>query len=192
MYHIKNDKRSKRSAETIYHALRSLIREKPFEMILVRDIVERAEIGRSTFYRNFDEIVDVLRMRCDQVLDELMVYVTTYHQKAYSQENGAMLKPILRYFYLDSEIIELLMQANRIDIFQDAFRERSRPNQAQLAQKNQVPIKHIAYVAEIRINILIAILTQWIKTGKREAPDELADSLKVIIYDLIPSIVQLL
>lgn len=37
--------------------------------------------------------------------------------------------------------------------------------------------------AEIRINVMIAIVTHWVKTGKRQAPDELADTLKTMLND---------
>ena len=71
MYHIKNDRRAKRSAETIYEALVKLMGEKRFADIRVTDLVEQAQLARATFYRSFDVQEDVLRWRCDQVLDEL-------------------------------------------------------------------------------------------------------------------------
>ena len=192
MYRIKNDRRSERSVESMYDALRSLIREKPYTTISVRDIVERAGVSRSTFYRNFDVIGDILHMQCDQVFDELAAYLTSYRRETDSHEHGDMLVPILRFFYLHSEIIDLLMQANRIDLFQRAFRTRSQPIQARLAADEEIPLDYVAYVAEVRINVLIAILTHWVSTGKRHAPDELADTLKAILYSKITTIAQLL
>lgn len=178
MYHIKNDLRAKRSAEIIYQALVTLMDEKPFETIKVNDIVARAEIGRSTFYRNFDLIEDVLRMRCDQVFDELVSYMVAYRQENNQLENTLMLKPLLRYFYLNSDIVTHLLRAQRLDILQETFQERAFRFQELIAKQLQVSETHLAYIIKIRISIMCTILAHWVETGKREAPDELADTLK--------------
>ena len=178
MYHIKNDQRAIRSSRMLYEALAQLIRERPYNSITVTHLVETAQLGRTTFYRNFDEIEDILQMRCDQVFDELLAYLVAYRQEDRSDEPGKMLKPLLRYFYLNSDIIDILLRAKRIDILQDSFRKRSQWIQASVAQQLQISEEYAAYGAEIRINIMIAIVAHWVKTGKREAPDELADKLK--------------
>ena len=185
MYHIKNDQRAKRSSQMLYEALAILMHEKPFGTISVKELVDTAQVGRATFYRNFDEIEDILRMRCDQVFDELITYVVAYRQEDRSHEPSKLLKPMLRYFYLHSDIIDLLLQAKRIDILQDSFRERAQGIRAQVAQQMQLSEEYMAYSAEIRINVMIAIVIHWVKTGKRQAPDELADNLKAMLDNMI-------
>ena len=185
MYRIKQDQRTIRSSQLIYDALATLMREKPFTKISVTNIVETAQVGRTTFYRIFDEIEDILRMRCDQVFDELIAYFIAYRQENRARELGTLLKPMLRYFYLHSDIIDLLLRAKRIDILQDAFRERSQAIQAQLGQQMQVADEYVAYAVEVRINLMLAIVTHWVKTGKRQAPDELADTLKAMLNNMI-------
>lgn len=185
MYRIKQDQRTIRSSQLIYQALATLMREKPFIKISVTNVVETAQVGRTTFYRIFDEIEDVLRMRCDQVFDELIAYLIAYRQEGGSLESGTLLKPMLRYFYLHSDIIELLLRAKRMDILQDAFRERARGIQQQISQQMPFAEEYLAYGAEIRINVMIAIVAHWVKTGKRQAPDELADTLKVMLNNMI-------
>ena len=191
MYHIKNDQRAIRSSRMLYDALAQLIRSQPYNTISVTQLVEAANLGRTTFYRNFDEIEDILRMRCDQVFDELVAYIVAYRQEGGSPEIGSQLKPLLRYFYLHSDIIDLLLRAKRMDILQDAFRERSQAFQALAAQQLQVTDEYIAYSVEMRINLMIAIVAHWVKTGKRQAPDELADNLKAMMNNMI-SVDQLL
>ncbi len=185
MYHIKQDQRAQRSAETIYNALVTLMNDQPYDTIKVSDIIRQADVGRSTFYRNFDEIDDILRMRCDQVFDEMVRYIAVYRQEQKTVDPWALLKPMLRYFYLHSSIIDQLLKADRIGIMQAAFRKRSQPLQAQFARQMQVDEVYAAYVAEVRFNVLIAIVTHWVKTGKRQAPDELADTLKAMLNNMI-------
>jgi AcrR family transcriptional regulator len=56
----KRDRRVERSQELIRGALRSLIREKGFEDLTVQEIIDRANVGRSTFYAHFDSKDDLL------------------------------------------------------------------------------------------------------------------------------------
>ena len=92
---------------------------------------------------------------------------------------------------MHSDIIDQLLRADRIGILQDAFRTRTQPLQAQFAQQMQVDEVYTGYVAEVRINVIIAIVAHWVKTGKRQAPDDLADNLKVMMNNLV-SVDQLL
>ncbi len=48
------DARARRTMQLLNDALLSLVETTPFERITVDDIVERAGIGRSTFYRHFE------------------------------------------------------------------------------------------------------------------------------------------
>ncbi len=185
MYRIRQDQRTIRSSQMIYQALATLIREKPFNKITVTNVVEAAQVGRTTFYRCFDGLEDVLRMRCDQVFEELTAYIFVYLQEGGMGERNARLKPMLRYFYLNSEIIDLLLLAKRMDILKDSFRVGSQAIQQQAAQQLQLEDNYIAYLAEIRISVILSIVTQWVKTGKREAPDELADKLKAMLRHMI-------
>ena len=169
----------------LYDALVHLMRSQSFNSITVTDLVEAAQIGRTTFYRNFDEIEDILRMRCDQVFDELVAYIIVYRQEDSTQELGVLLKPMLRYFYLHSDIIDLLLRAKRIDILQDSFRERAQVFRTQIAQHMQIAEEYVDYAVEVRLSVMIAIVSHWVKTGKRQAPDELADTLKAMISNLM-------
>jgi len=56
MYHIKSDKRQMQSVNMLIDGLSLLLSEKPFEKITVKEVVEASKVGRTTFYRSFDEI----------------------------------------------------------------------------------------------------------------------------------------
>lgn len=185
MYHIKNDQRAIRSSQMIYDALASLMREKAFDTITVIDVVETAQVGRATFYRNFDAIEDILRMRCDQTFNELESYMKDYLQRHTTETGTRLLKPLLRYFYLNSEIIELLLIAQRIDIIQDSFRVSMEPFRMHIAALADVAEEYAEYAISIRIGIMTSILVHWIESGKRQAPDDLADTLSLMIDKMV-------
>lgn len=70
MYHIKEDKRAKASVELICDGLKRCLKEKSFESVTISDIQRVSGVSRSTFYRNFDRIEDVLALMCDRVFEE--------------------------------------------------------------------------------------------------------------------------
>src|SRR5499433_1391938 len=54
------DRRVQKTKNLLHQALGSLIREKPYDAIVVKEILDRANVGRSTFYthfRNKDELL---------------------------------------------------------------------------------------------------------------------------------------
>jgi AcrR family transcriptional regulator len=56
----KKDRRVERTQQLIRTALLSLIREKGFEALTVQEIIDRANVGRATFYAHFDNKEDLL------------------------------------------------------------------------------------------------------------------------------------
>src|SRR2546425_8432935 len=60
MAEAKEDRRVQRTRLTIRSAMVSLIRERGFEALTVQDIIDRADVGRSTFYSHFKSKEDLL------------------------------------------------------------------------------------------------------------------------------------
>jgi AcrR family transcriptional regulator len=54
------DRRIERTQQLLRGALRSLIQEKGFEALTVQEIIDRANVGRATFYSHFDNKDDLL------------------------------------------------------------------------------------------------------------------------------------
>src|SRR5436190_13555719 len=54
------DRRVQRTRQLLHAALMSLIQEKGFESLSVQDIIDRANVGRATFYAHFDSKEDLL------------------------------------------------------------------------------------------------------------------------------------
>jgi AcrR family transcriptional regulator len=56
----RRDRRIERTQQLIRGALLSLIQEKGFETLTVQEIIDRANVGRATFYAHFDNKDDLL------------------------------------------------------------------------------------------------------------------------------------
>jgi len=54
------DRRTRRTRRAVTDAMAQLLMEQPFERITVQAIIDRADIGRATFYQHFRDKLDVV------------------------------------------------------------------------------------------------------------------------------------
>lgn len=63
-----NDRRVRRTRHLLEAALLSLLKEKEFDSIAVSEILQRADVGRATFYTHYDNKEDLLESGFDGLL----------------------------------------------------------------------------------------------------------------------------
>lgn len=68
---IQGELRVRRTRRLLTQALIDLSAERPVEVITVRDLTERAEVGYATFFRHYASIEDLLRGAVDDLRTEL-------------------------------------------------------------------------------------------------------------------------
>ena len=68
-----NDRRVEKTQELLRGALVSLIAEKPYDSIVVKEILDRANVGRSTFYMHFRDKDDLLVSGIHEMLEPAAV-----------------------------------------------------------------------------------------------------------------------
>src|SRR5688500_8340484 len=67
----KQDRRSQRTQHLLSAAFVQLLREKSYGAITVSDIIERANVGRSTFYSHYQDKDDLFVNELDRVIELL-------------------------------------------------------------------------------------------------------------------------
>src|SRR3979490_230288 len=65
----KTDRRSHRTKRQLSEALVELVKVKRFDDITVQNVIDRADVGRSTFYTHFRDKEDLLRKDWERFLD---------------------------------------------------------------------------------------------------------------------------
>lgn len=174
MYHISNDKRSNTSAELIYQGLLDCIKKKPFDKITISDIQKVSSVARTTFYRSFDNLSDVLYWKCDTCFQEVL---GNYKPQQFPNEIELSLH-YFQYWMNHSDILELLIQINRQDIIYACHMKN-----AELLQKRYGSIPGLSksqsnYFMYIRTGFTISILTAWLDGGRKETPEEIVEILR--------------
>lgn len=79
----KLDKRSKRTRAWLLEALLELIKTKDYAEISVKELTEKADVARQTFYRNYESMDDILLSKMDEILEE---YINIVRNKPIAQK----------------------------------------------------------------------------------------------------------
>lgn len=183
MYHIKPDRRAETSAAMLYEALVACLKEKPFEEISITEVVRRSSNSRSTFYRNFDELVDVLCWKCDrQFAEVLRGYVAEG-----VHENLGLLEYVFAYWQEHSEVLEILLSIKRMDVLYECFSKNSQSVMELLRGHINLPKEEETYFLAVRIGVLVGVVQTWIQNGKKESAHQLSVMLGDQFQQMIAS-----
>lgn len=66
------DRRQRKTRAAIFSAFAELLGEKGYGSITVREIIERADVGRTTFYAHFPTKDDLLRELCEELFGHVV------------------------------------------------------------------------------------------------------------------------
>src|SRR5436190_23771191 len=66
-----DDRRVQRTKQTLYRTLMTLVAEKAFDKITVQEILERANVGRTTFYAHFQSKEDLFLSSHERVFSAI-------------------------------------------------------------------------------------------------------------------------
>ncbi len=176
MYHIRDDKRAQTSAELIYQGLVQCLRWKPFDFVTVTDVLRISGVGRATFYRNFDNLIDVLQMKCDQCFREVLEQYLEAHA-AGQMDSRAFLVHFFRYWIEKRKLLEVLVAMNRQDIIYTSHFQHSAAITERFLPQMDISSEEYVYFMTVRTSVTVGILTAWVKTGRKKTPEELVDFL---------------
>ncbi|MEP6895919.1 MAG: TetR/AcrR family transcriptional regulator, partial [Chloroflexota bacterium] len=71
------DRRIQRTRQLLQDALMALILEKGFDSVTVQDVIDRANVGRSTFYAHFQDKEDLLLSGFEHLRTEFEQHLTS-------------------------------------------------------------------------------------------------------------------
>lgn len=175
MYHISKDKRSIQSAELIFKGLLKCLEKKSVEFITITDLQKTSHVARSTFYRSFDNLSDVLFWKCDSCFSEVL---GGYDPQGFKNELE-LVRDYFTYWFTHSEILELLIKINRQDIIYSCHMKNAELLQQQFGK---IPGVDSNYFMAIRTGFTISVLTAWLKGGRKENPDEVVKILREQLF----------
>jgi len=69
---VKNDRRSQRTRQALGEAFIELMMEKGYEAVTIKDIIDRANVGRSTFYAHYADKDELFASQFDRMIEMLI------------------------------------------------------------------------------------------------------------------------
>lgn len=171
MYHIKSDKRCLRSASLIVEALEKLLDEKPFMEITVSDIQRTSGVGRSTFYRLFDNIDDVVTYSIEESLKESLAAGGDLSWDNYIEE-------FLRTIIERGNKLVNIVKDGRIDLLIRPIRLML---QELYKRENEASKTAAFYSTSIFTGACISAIRCWDENGRKESIEELAHIVRRFI-----------
>ena len=114
------DRRQQKTQQAIFAAFADLLSTKQYNSITVQDIIDKANIGRSTFYAHFETKDELLRSICTKVFDH--VFNKTLPEESHagneSGSNNLELKLAHTLFHLKEKqhIIKSLFRSDSADL----------------------------------------------------------------------------
>lgn len=183
MYHIRDDKRAKRSAERLWQALLACLEGRRFQDITVMDITKRCGVARTTFYRCFDNTQDILVWKCDACFHEVL---DSYHPDTFGGELD-LARHYFAYWTGHYDILDLLIRIGRQDIIYTFHMKNADILAQRYGALPYLPKEHANYFMAIRTGFTISMLTAWLQGGGKETPEELvgimAEQLRLLNRD---------
>ena len=182
MYGEKMDRRQKKSREAIFKAFTELLSKKHFNQITVGEIIERADVGRATFYAHFETKDYLLKELCEELFGHIFDCMENggdKHKYIFDCDAPSpMILHLLQHLQRnDNQILDLLACENN-ELFLRYFKE----NLKALIEKNlhlfdrerakKLPKEY--WVNHVSV-AFVETVKWWIEGGMKETPERLAD-----------------
>jgi AcrR family transcriptional regulator len=163
----KVDRRIRRTQHLLGDALVSLILEKGYEAVTIKDITDRADVAYVTFYRHYKDKDQLLMQRLQESLGELTEHIETaarQAQREFPTENEGLL--IFEHVQQHSILYRTLLSSSGGHQGSSRVRKRTQDVIAASFLKNCSPLHDKSYtippeVAANHIGASLLALIEW-------------------------------
>lgn len=183
------DRRQQKTRNAIFSAFTNLLDSHNFSTITVQDIIEEANIGRSTFYAHFDTKDALQEALCKELFDHIigtaMDKQDTHSLYSCTDAPDSVTLHILKHLQEnDNNILTLLTCRNNdyfLRYFKDGMGEVVR-TQLLRSQKITVPLEFL--VNHISSGF-VSMVQWWLEGGRKQTPEQLDEYFRQVTEPLL-------
>ncbi len=173
------DRRVQRTQQLLRTALFGLIQEKGFEKVSVQDIIDRANVGRATFYAHFDNKEDLLLSGFDAFRESLRQRQrearsspTTLDEQAFAFSRD-MIAHVDEYRHLLKAMAGKRSGAAVQNVFRKLVVDLVRDDLKAMVARNESRRAVNDAVVEFIAGGLIGLLAWWLESRDRPSVEEM-------------------
>jgi len=181
----KVDPRVRRTRRLLRDALVSLILEKDYASISIKEITARAEVAYITFYRHFESLDQLLTEVLEEGLRGLMKHIETLAKQSDTAALEAEGRLIFEYIGQNADLFRILLKSQSIT----RVRKRVVRNIAVIFQKSCLPLARsnsplaIAITSNHIATSLLALIEWWLDNKMTPPPAQMGRVYKSLIIE---------
>ena len=168
------DRRQQKTRTAIFHAFRKLLEIKRFDHITVQEIIEEANVGRSTLYAHFPTKDELLKAMCtdlfSHVFSEELMREQTHDLSAGSGELQDKLTHLLYHLRDNRGDIVGILSCESGELFMRYFKEYLEEMFAQYLEEIQIHAPEDFVLNHLAGSFAEAV-RWWLKNAMRPAPE---------------------
>jgi AcrR family transcriptional regulator len=169
----REDRRSRRTRQMLGDALTALMLEQRYDTITVQEIIDRANVGRSTFYAHYLDKEDLLQ---SQIAGMIAAFVAHMDQDAGGRRIVPSLE-LLRHVRERYDLCRALVRGRAMEpVLQTMQTHLSAHIEARLARRlppGEPPAVPLPVVAHHVAGVLLALFQWWLAHDMADSPEQI-------------------
>ena len=179
----KPDARVRRTRDQLGYALIQLIVEKPINDVTVQDVLDRAGVGRSTFYLHYRDKDDLLVSQLEMFLENMSTVLSKRKDKS---NRVAPVAEMFAHIGNQNKLYRVLSDSGHLkDFFELAEGYFARGIEQRLKESGRlanIPQRALAARASALSGSLLSLLRWWLDRGEKESPEEMDDMFHRMVW----------
>jgi len=180
----KTDARVRRTRDALGDALVALMQEKPFETITVQDVLDRAHVGRSTFYSHYSDKDDLLMSDADDFYERVSMGLSAMGDKS---DRVFPVKEFFSHIAEARRFVNALLSSGKMqenmELARGHFARGIERRLSELERGQSIPEKERSAVAFAHAGALLSLMTWWVDHGMRESAAEMDELFHRIVWN---------
>ena len=182
---LKTDPRVRRTRRMLRDALVSLILEKDYASISIKELTDRAEVAYITFYRHFESLDQLLMEILDEELAELMTRIEALAKQSETSTLETEGRLIFEYIEQKADLFRILLRSQSVT----RVRKKVIRNIAAIFQKSCASLARsdnemtVAITSNHISTSLLSLIEWWLDNHMKPTPAQMGMVYKSLIID---------
>jgi len=184
MIEKKTDRRVARTRMALHRALIELILEKRYDKITVQDIIDRADVGRSTFYAHFLDKEDLLMKGFSMFSDDLGSHLESAVHKDEKAEHVLHSLVFFRHASVHHELYKAMLEGGGSDVLMEAGRRHLMHNiedhLGEVFEGGETAVIPVPVITNFLAGAMLSVLMWWLDAGRPYSAEEINQMFQLL------------